>query len=101
MKYKDLIYYIEKDFVGILSSIYDGEKIAQIRLSKDLFNDFRKELCESYFETDDEFYYNKIRFVESKGLKDRYAIIDIIGRTFGYGYDVLSEKERIIKTLIE
>lgn len=99
MKYKDIKYYIDKDFKSIENII------TYIELTEKLFNIVAMEKRGSCFEIIDKFVYDGFIFKKYKLYPNSiidynhmsiHTVNDII-----YGYPVLTEDERIIKDIIE
>lgn len=96
MKYTDLKYYIYKDFGKNL------DEINYISLSKDIYYLIAEEVDDTYIKNNDRFIYDDFIFrLEKSFTYDKYMIIYTKFSKFGYGYNVLTENERIIKEIIE
>lgn len=95
-KYGDIKFYID-DCIK-----YNDNNIDCISLSKKIFGDICEDVCESHFEIFDKFEYNGYKFILEEYHKyDPYMIIYLKGMNAGFGYQVFSEDERIIKDIIE
>ena len=96
MKYSDIRYYLDKDNFSL-------NEINYISLDKKLFWDIAENVCDSYFEVYDKFIHENIKFTlrEYNSHGHNYMIIYLKNKNMGYGYEVLSTNERIIKGLLE
>lgn len=96
MKYKDIKYYITKDYSKNI------DEIRAIHLSEDLFNSILKETGARYTVELESFEYDGLYFILQNHNKNKnYAVIFLNDSMLGCGYKILSENERLIKDIIE